>query len=291
MRLKLYRASIMAEAMARIRSELGEDALILATRRVGDGVEVTAALEPEGTPLPPVLDAVRIDALTYHGVPPALQMALQKGELEEALAAVISFASLPLEAGAPPLILVGPPGAGKTLTAAKLAARLVIAGLAPMVITADGQRAGATEQLAAFTKLLGINLIVACHPVTLGRALTRRQQNVPVVIDTPGCDAFAPAQLEEIAALAATVSGTTILVLPAGLDAAEATDIARAHAAFGTRLLIATRLDLARRLGGILAAASTGLALTEAGVGPGVADGLQPVTLQWLANRLLETHT
>ncbi len=50
-----------------------------------------------------------------------------------------------------------------------------MAGVAPMVITADGKRAGATEQLAAFTKLLGISLIVACHPVTLGRALTRRQ--------------------------------------------------------------------------------------------------------------------
>ncbi len=29
------------------------------------------------------------------------------------------------------------------------------------MITADGKRAGATEQLAAFTKLLGISLIVA----------------------------------------------------------------------------------------------------------------------------------
>ena len=74
-----------------------------------------------------------------------------------------------------PLLLVGPPGAGKTLTVARLATRLVMAGITPMVITADGKRAGATEQLAAFTRLLGISLIVASHPVTLGRALTRRQ--------------------------------------------------------------------------------------------------------------------
>ena len=47
MRLKLYRAASMAEAMARVRAELGADALILATRRVGDGVEITAALEPD----------------------------------------------------------------------------------------------------------------------------------------------------------------------------------------------------------------------------------------------------
>jgi len=51
-------------------------------------------------------------------------------------------------------------------------------------------------------------------------------------------------------------------------------------------LLVATRLDLARRLGGIVAAAGVGLALTEAGVGPGAADGLQPITPAWLATRL-----
>ncbi len=53
-------------------------------------------------------------------------------------------------------------------------------------------------------------------------------------------------------------------------------------------LLVATRLDLARRLGGVLAAAArTGLALTEAGIGPGAADGLLPLTPEWLAARLL----
>ena len=47
MRLKLYRAPAMAQAMARVRAELGPDALILGTRRVADGVEVTAAVEPD----------------------------------------------------------------------------------------------------------------------------------------------------------------------------------------------------------------------------------------------------
>ena len=286
MRLKLYRAHAMAEAMARVRAELGEDALILATRRVGDGVEVTAALEPEDlrSPLTPV-DPARLAALDFHGVPAALHAALQQGELETALANAIPFAALPL--GEAPLLLVGPTGAGKTLTVARLATRLVMAGVLPMVVTADGKRAGATEQLAAFTKLLGISLIVACHPVTLGRALTRRQNAAPVLVDTPGCDPFDPAQVEELTALAATTGAAMVLVLPAGLDPAESTDQARAYAASGARLLVATRLDLARRLGGILAAANAGLALTEAGIGPGAADGLLPITPAWLAARLL----
>lgn len=288
MRLKLYRAPRMAQAMAQVRAELGEGALILATRHVGDGVEVTAALEPDDEPVLPVhkpADPGRIAALNFHGVPASLQSELQRGDLESALAKTFAFTSLPLQQR--PLLLVGPPGAGKTLTVARLATRLVMSGIKPLVITADGQRAGATEQLAAFTKLLGVDLIVACHPVTIGRALTRREKDAPVLIDSPGCDAFDLAQVEELSALASSSDAAIVLVLPGGLDPAEAVDIARAYAAAGARLLVATKLDLARRLGGVLAAAGTGLELTEAGVGPGAADGLLPIAPAWLAARLL----
>jgi flagellar biosynthesis protein FlhF len=289
-RLKLYRAPAMAEAMARIRAELGNNALILSTRRVGDGVEVTAALEPDDVP-PPLAppDPERLAILEFHNVPASLHGALRQGDLADALAEAISFGALPLGAGEQPLLLIGPPGAGKTLTVAKLATRLVMAGLPPMVITADGKRAGATEELAAFTKLLGISLIIASHPVTVGRALTRRQPGTPVLIDTPGCNAFDAAQIEELTGLATTIAATMVAVLPASMNPAEAADQASAYRAAGSSLMVATRLDFARRLGGMLAAAHAGLALTEAGVGPGAADGLQPITPAWLARRLLAT--
>jgi flagellar biosynthesis protein FlhF len=291
MRLKLFRAPAMAAAMAQLRAELGPDALILGTRRVAGGVEITAALEPND-PLPPAPpDPARLAVLQFHAVPAALQATLQAGALEAALAAALSFDSLPLAAEAPPLLLSGPPGAGKTLTVARLATRLVLAGTMPMVITADGKRAGATEQLAAFTRLLGIDLIVASHPVTLGRALARRQDGVPVLIDAPGCDPFDPAQAEELAALVATASANIVLVLPGGMDPAEAAELAAAYAAAGASQLVATRLDQSKRLGGILAAAEAGrLALTEAGIGAGAADGLVPLTPSFLAERLLQTR-
>ena len=56
-------------------------------------------------------------------------------------------------------------------------------------------------------------------------------------------------------------------------------------------MLVATRLDQSRRLGGILAAAATGLALTEAGIGPGAADGLTAFTPAFLAERLVPPGT
>ena len=292
----------MAEAMALVRDELGADALILGTRRVAEGVEITVALEPLDQPAPPalepapapiqVVDTDRLTLLDFHGVPGALRSALKAGALPTALAAALPFGKLPLTPGERPLLVVGPPGAGKTLTVARLAARLMMGGVTPMVLTADGRRAGATEQLAAFTRVLGITLTVASHPVTLGRALKRREDEAPVLIDTAGSDPFDPTQAEEIRALAASTNAVIALVLPGGLDPAEATDLALAYAEAGAMMLIGTRLDVTRRLGGLLAASSVArLALVEAGVGPGAADGLIALTPDELASRLSHTPT
>lgn len=288
MRLKVFQAASTREAMAQVRAALGPDALILATSRTAAGVEVTAALEADEPPPPPVTPPPTDDpgraALAWHGVPPALALS---APTETALAACLRFAPLPLAAGERPLLLAGPPGAGKTLTAARLATRLVMQGTPPLVITADGQRAGAAEQLSAFTRLLGVTLLVASQPASLGRALARRVGRAPALIDTPGLDPFDPAAREELAALTTVAGAGIAVVLPAGLDADEAADLARAYRALGAEWLVATRLDHARRLGAVLAAAHAGgLALAEAGIGPGAADGLVPLTPALIAHRL-----
>ena len=290
MRLKLFRAPTVAAAMGQVRAAFGDEALILGTRYLPDGVEVTAALEPDlAPPAPP--DPARLAALRFHGIPESLHPALDHGPLEDALTEALAFAPLPLGPADPPLLLVGPPGAGKTLTTVRLATRLVMAGTPPMVITADGQRAGATEQLAAFTRLLRINLVVASHPLTLARALVRRTTE-PTLIDGPGTDPFDPAAAADLRALAGSANATMTLVLPAGLDPAEATDLALAYTEIGARLLIVTRLDLTRRVGAVVAAAATvRLPLTEARIGPDAAGGLTPLTPAFLAARIMQTGT
>lgn len=292
MRLKIFRAASMAAAMDQLREELGAEAVILGTRRVGKGVEVTAALELEEPFLiPPVAGAGTVLAsptgpLAFHNMPPALTATLGAGPLETTLAEAIGFAPLP-EAEDRPLMFVGPPGAGKTLTCAKLAARMVLRGAHPVMVTADGQRAGAAAQLAAFTSVLGLTLAVAPSPASLGKALSRRARGQPVLVDTAGCDPFDPPQAVALRNLATVAGADLALVLPAGLDAAEAADIARAFAALGARHLVPTRLDSARRLGAVLAAAQAGpLLLTEAGIGPEVVDGLEPLSPARLAARL-----
>jgi flagellar biosynthesis protein FlhF len=281
MRLKLYRATTAALAMGRVRAELGPEALILATRRVADGVEVTAALEPD--PLPPAAAAPAAairGPLAWHGVPAGLRARLRGADLATALAAALRFEALPNSGR--PLLFAGPPGAGKTLTIARLATRLVMSGEAPLVVTADARRAGATEQLAAYTRLLGLELAVAEHPVAVARAVAGRRRGAPALIDLAGGDPFQEAERQEVAALAGAIAAAVVAVLPAALDALEAAELAAAYREAGATLLVATRLDCARRLGGVLTAATT-LPLAELGVGPGAADGLVPASADLLA--------
>lgn len=289
MRLRVFRAARMADAMAECRQALGPDALILSTRRTASGVEVTAALEPAEEPLPPPPPPAPTpalpDPLARHNIPPPLRARLGNGA-GAALSIALRFGALP-DAGRQPLALVGPPGAGKTLSCAKLATRLVLGGAAPLVVTADSQRAGAAEQIAAFTRVLGIPLAMAGTGAQLATALARRAAGQPMLLDTAGCDPFDPLQAEQLLALLRVTEAVPLLVLPAGLDPEEAGETARAFAALGARHLLPTRLDGARRLGGVLAAAlAAPLVLTEAGTGPGAADGLTPLTPAWLADRL-----
>jgi flagellar biosynthesis protein FlhF len=290
MQLRVYTAPRMADAMAQLRAELGAEAVILATRRVAGGVEVTAALEAEEPVLiPPAAPSVPAPApgpLGFHNLPAGLANRLGTGGLEDALAGTLGFAPLPGGRDRP-VMLVGPSGAGKTLTCAKLATRLVLGGAAPVIVTTDDQRAGATAQLAAFTGVLGLTLAVAPSPAALGKAVARRAPGQPTILDSAGCDPFDARQAMALHALAAAAQAELVLVLPAGLDAAEAADLARAFAALGARHLIPTRLDAARRLGAVLAAAEAGpLLLTEAGTGPEVAGGLEPLSPARLAARL-----
>lgn len=289
MRLRLYRAGSVPAALAQARAELGDEALILSTRRVQGGVEVTAALEhePAAPPPAPRPRTRETSCLGWHGVPAPIADRLAAGPLLETLPCVLRFGTLPLGPAGAPLLLTGPPGAGKTLTTARLATRLVLGGCAPLVITADGRRAGAAEELAAYTRLLGISLVVASHPATLVRALQHRAPSSPVIIDTAGIHPFDAAQMAAITALIGTAAAVPVMVLPAGFDPMEAADQAAAFAAAGVRHFVPTRLDLARRLGSVIAAAVAGsMTLSEAGVGQGATDGLAPLTAAFLAARL-----
>ena len=303
MRLRVFRGPDLASAMRSVRRALGEDGLILETREAGGGIEILAAADPAGPsedartspePLaiaPPrgsAASALR-DSLASHGLSAPLLPHLLEGDLAAALASTIRFGALPLDRGCAPLVFAGEPGAGKTLSVIKIATRLVLGGRAPLVISADDRRAGAIEQLASMTRLLGLTMIVANDAEQLRRAIGRRANDAPVLIDAPGLDVFSTADRAALTTMRDAAAAEIVLVLPAGLDAAEASETATEYAAIGARRMLATRLDVARRLGGIVEPAfRSGLMLTEGGTSADAASGLAPLTPSMLADRLRE---
>ena len=186
-----------------------------------------------------------------------------------------------------PIILAGPPGAGKTLMTAKLATDAVMHNKKPVIITTDIARAGGVEQLSAFLNILELPLHQAESAAEL-QSILKQSNGCDVIIDTGGLNPFDPQEMKFLAKLLATGDMDAALVMPAGMDAEEAAEIAMTFDVLGVKNLIATRLDFARRLGGILsAAAKTGLSLGTASHTPQVAHGIIDLTPQKLAALLL----
>ena len=84
--------------------------------------------------------------------------------------------------------LVGPTGVGKTTTTAKLAARCVLRHGANRValITTDGYRIGAYEQLRIYGRILGVSVYLVKDAQELRQTLTDLQHKHMVLIDTMG---------------------------------------------------------------------------------------------------------
>ena len=298
MKVRRYEAVDLGTAMALVRQSLGEDALILETRQIESGFEVLAAIDARGDTVAPLelanisdeyLDERRA-ALAWHGVSPDLIARLTDKELARDLGRRLRFAAIEPVATDRPLLFVGEPGSGKTLSLVKIATRLVMDGVKPHLVSTDGQKAGAAEQLAALTRILGLTLVVADQPATLRRAVEMRTGDVPTLIDGRGMIPGSTEDESVLRSLIASVDAEPILVLPAGLDAAESVDISAHFARLGARRLIATRLDVARRIGGVVEAAwRSRLVLAEYGLSGDVVDGLAPLTSNVLADRLTLT--
>jgi len=84
--------------------------------------------------------------------------------------------------------LVGPTGVGKTTTTAKLAARCVLRHGASKValVTTDGYRIGAYEQLRIYGRILGVSVHLVKDAVELKQTLLDLQHKHMVLVDTMG---------------------------------------------------------------------------------------------------------
>jgi flagellar biosynthesis protein FlhF len=82
---------------------------------------------------------------------------------------------------------VGPTGVGKTTSIAKLAARLALQNKKKVILmTMDGYRIGAVEQLRSYAGLMGIPFRFVEDVAQLPRAIEENNQRDYILIDTAG---------------------------------------------------------------------------------------------------------
>ncbi len=305
-----------------IRNALGEDAIIVATHEEknavgGKAVRVTAAVERQSdydtaeetssdwlygddNDEAMVIEEIT-EAMLRHAVPEdvldqiiscASILGIDESRLAllSAIESLFKFSPLSAITKSRPVMMIGAPGAGKTLATAKIAARSSMNGLNVAVITTDTERAGGREQLEAFTKLMDIDLKIAKTPTALKEILLETKNADQVIIDTAGVNPFEIESLKPLARMIGAAEITPVLVLPAGTDAEEAGEMAQIFATIGAERLLPTRVDVARRLGSLLSAAyQGGLDFAEISSTAKVADGLSRLTSKRLTQLLMPT--
>jgi flagellar biosynthesis protein FlhF len=333
MRLKTFTAKTMTEAMALVKKAMGEDAVIMMTRQdaASGMVTVTAAVDEDFLPTPAAnqgkdtaapafasaeacpsfpalseedpLDVIS-DALDWHHVPRKLAAKiLRTCELDStacapeiltaALSSCFTCAPCVLQTGEV-MALVGLPGAGKTVTTAKLATRAHLAKTPLHVITTDHSKAGGVEQLEALLRVLGLITHSAHDAISLKTLLNLTKAQGAVLIDTPGINPYDAVERAELhTLLQQDTPPKVVLVLAAGMNADDALEQAMAFQAFLPLAgVMVPKLDLSRRLGAALAVAGhLKLPLLEAGTGAAIADALSPFSPAMLSARLLRTAT
>ena len=324
MHLKRYRRETVKEALRAVREDLGPDALVLSTRMVAapgvkgwfgrQVVEVTAAAERQAmseprhvaapAPAPAAtraeratdevvarLQAAGLDGALARDVARALPRGKRRGATLQTIRETLELQLAPLAADdhgfAPIEVFVGPPGVGKTTTIAKIAAQeRARQGKRLGLISADGFRVGAVEQLRLYANILGTPLAVARTPRELEQAL--RGARGPLLLDTAGRSPSDEVSREMLRVIAGRRDVRTHLVIAANTPYATARKtLDRFEDARPTRLIL-TKLDEAESLAPLVALLrERQLPISYLGTGQSVPEDLERATpaslAAWLA--------
>lgn len=153
------------------------------------------------------------------------------------------------------IALVGPTGAGKTTTIAKLAARWSMhhGSQDLALVSTDAYRVGAREQLMTYARILGAPLHVANSGRELARVLARLKSKKLILIDTAGMGPRDVRLTEQLAALQlGAARAQVLLALPAQGEGHALEEIIAAFAAASPAACVVTKVDEAASLGAVI---------------------------------------
>lgn len=155
------------------------------------------------------------------------------------------------------LVFTGPPGAGKTTTLAKIAARQFSSRRVPVrIISVDPHHAACHEKMRALAGMLGAAFTAANEVSELQDAIAAFSGTAALLIDTPGYTGVESEAARDLACfLAKLQSKETHLVLPAWMEKGDLARLALQYAAFGPDYLLFTKLDETESYGALISAA------------------------------------
>jgi flagellar biosynthesis protein FlhF len=153
--------------------------------------------------------------------------------------------------------VVGPTGVGKTTTIAKLAARWCLrhGNQDLALVSTDGYRIGARDQLLTYARILDVPMHVADGGRQLAQVLERLKHKRLVLIDTAGMsqrDLRIPEQLDSLRL--GLGKARVLLALPAGGEAKAVDEIARVYGRIAPEACVLTKIDESASLGAALSA-------------------------------------
>ena len=197
----------------------------------------------------------------------------------------------PLEAAPDHAIaLIGPAGCGKTITAAKLAARALSSGVEVLLISTDTERQGGVEQLKGFAKKLGASFNFADN-VTEAAHLVRGGLDAGkvVIIDCAAASHIEPASLRVTERIIEETQAEPILCLPCDLRSDDIEDLIGEYKSLGVVRNILTRSDITnRRAGPLVGLLNHGMKTSLISASPFIAGGIVMASPQRLASLILE---
>jgi flagellar biosynthesis protein FlhF len=346
MRILKFEGATMRDAIAKVKAELGDQAVVIATRQVrrgllGTGFEISAAIDDgdenhRGGPISSSKPEAKADAKSeakaeLEGPSVEKMLAPLRSELRSLRALVrasdnnrgaaelrseiqqlrqlvenlrpsppttpppvpatehdVRAKSQTIPGDAPLvcrstgriLMFVGPTGAGKTTTIAKLAANAaLVENKRVQLVTLDTYRVGGIDQIRTFADLIGIPLQIAENPEALAEILADDTYDL-TLIDTAGRSPRDTSSIDELAEVLPHLPPIEVhLVVPAASEAAAIDELAHRYHPLAPKRLLFTKLDEVERSPELaIAPARTRLPITWITTGQAVPEDIEEPT-------------